>query len=182
PGVGAPTIARCRAPIAPGAGLRQVWVKLLIGGWCCRSRDPAAMACAARPAHPSAAQTLSGVQQQPRGTCPAQTAVGDRHAVLQLSSKRLIAIEQVTLQHDRSQIVIAGQTLTDHIVQYLGLAHRVLAAVGVTAVNHDRRLDAGPVQLCLSAGYADRVEVRPLRSEERRVGTAGAAGAPRDAE
>src|SRR5690606_4753059 len=84
----------------------------------------------------SAAVASSGVSQELFGASPAQAAIGNRNAIAQRAIKWLAAIEQMALQHHATQAGVACETLFKHAVEHGRLAQRVLATVGVTAIDH----------------------------------------------
>src|SRR5690606_39721943 len=95
----------------------------------CRSAAPPARRTRAGARRPSSApQPLRCLQQQLLGPGPAQATIGNGNPIPQLAGQRLIAIEQVTLEHYRPQAIIPGQALVDHFMQYRRLTQRVLAA------------------------------------------------------
>src|SRR5690606_30694586 len=94
----------------------------------------------------SAPQPPRRPQQQAPGPGPAPATIGNGNPIPQLAGQRLIAIEQVTLEHYRPQAIIPGQALVDHFMQYRRLTQRVLAAVGVAAVDHDGGTHPGLIQ------------------------------------
>ena len=83
-----------------------------------------------------------GVAENPLGAFPAEAAVGDRDAVAQFAAERLATVEQVAFQHYPDQVAGADQALVQHAGEDAGLVQRVLAAVGVTAIDHHPRGDA----------------------------------------
>ncbi|MNF00463.1 hypothetical protein D3C80_1992950 [compost metagenome] len=68
----------------------------------------------------------------------------------------------MALDHHAAQGVLAGQALIDHVVQHGRLAQRVLAAVGVAAIDHDARRDAELFQPLAGRLHAGGIMVRAL--------------------
>lgn len=100
--------------------------------------------------------------QHPLRRLPVDARIGDRDAELQvgrIGGQPLVALAQVALDHQADQGAVAGDDLAQHVGRDDLLAARIATAVGVAAIDHDHRIEAGLGQLLLGAGDADRVVV-----------------------
>lgn len=91
----------------------------------------------------SAARRAAGRRRGESARClPSRGSRRDRDAVAQFAAERLATVEQVAFQHYPDQVAGTGQALVQHAGEDAGLVQRVLAAVGVTAIDHHPRGDA----------------------------------------
>src|SRR5690606_34486793 len=114
------------------------------------------------------------------GGVPVDAGVGDGHAVLQLRQSLvdcLVAPADMAFHHEADDRVVAIHDLVGHVVHHQRLQGWVLVGVGVAAVDHDVRLDAGLFQLALAQGNADRIVVGlAVAAAQHHVAIAVAAG------
>ena len=84
-------------------------------------------------------------RKQGVGFWPVNTAVGDALSVNEglTRDEFLSARYEIAFDHDADDIAVAGGDLAGDVVADRGLPGVIFVAVGVTAVNHDARLDAG---------------------------------------
>lgn len=93
------------------------------------------------------------------GLVPADAGVGDALAVDELfaGDKLLTSGDQVAFEHNAHDASVAAGDLAGDVAADGGLLGVILVAVGVAAVNHDARWDAGLFHL--AAGVFDRCGV-----------------------
>ena len=118
----------------------------------------------------SGAHRLRQLGEQSAGFVPADAGVGDALAVDQFAAgdELLRSGDQIAFKHHADDAAIAGGDLRGDIAADGGLAGVVLAAVGVAAVDHDARRQAGLLEQ--PAGFVDRGGIVVRRSRGRRAG------------
>src|SRR5690606_30006233 len=96
------------------------------------------------------------------GGFPVDTGVGDGYAVFQVSQvfwNRLTTPVDVAFHHQALDRLIAFQNLVCHILHYQRLNSRILAGVGVAAIDHNGFAQLGLVQCLFAQGNADGIVV-----------------------
>src|SRR6266545_79647 len=89
------------------------------------------------------------VPQHALGRFPADTGVGDRHAVTQILQafwNRLTALLQITLDHQADESGVPGSALVEDALPDFLLARVLFSRVGMAAVHHEYRRQTGLLQ------------------------------------
>src|SRR5512140_73423 len=115
-----------------------------------------------------------------RRRVPAYAPVGNALAVAHpfaVPHDRLIALDEMALDHHAADGVRAAGDLIRDASRYLGLLAKILAAVAVAAVDDHARRQTGTAQGVCRAAHARRIVIRPLvRSAQYQVAVGIAGG------
>ena len=106
-----------------------------------------------------------GLPQQFRGLVPADAGVGDGHAVAQLArvvAERLLALEQVALDHQADHTHVAGVALRKHVAERDRLERVVLVRVGVAAIDEHLARQPGALEAIVDGVHVVSGVVRPV--------------------
>ncbi len=127
----------------------------------------------------TAANRIGELLQHPHRGLPADAAVGDALPVLQrrqVCRERLLALDQMALQHDAENVAAARGDLCTDLGRHLRLAPIVAAAVGMAAVDHHPAGQIGRLQRGHGCFHAGGIEIRPrvaAPQDEVAIGIAG---------
>ena len=93
---------------------------------------------------------MKGIHDGSFRSLPIDAAVGDGHAVFQLRllhRKRLVAGEEIAFEHGPDDGFVSVLDLTHDVLEYAWLQFRVLSAVAMAAIDHDRLRQASFLQV-----------------------------------